>query len=98
MKVFRQVWPPDVQATACGCVGPQNGEPQCPCRMRGLRQLDGRWVEVIDHGPVAPRHAPPATTGGVIVHAVPPGLHEALTAEERVYTANGPWVAEESKP
>jgi hypothetical protein len=44
---------------------------------------------------------PPAAeepTGGVIVHAVPPGLGEALTAEERVYTANGPWVAEESKP
>jgi hypothetical protein len=32
---------------ACFCVGPQNGEPYCPCRMRELRvyKKDGRWVE-----------------------------------------------------
>lgn len=30
----------------CHCVGPQNGEPMCPCRMRrfGVEKRDGRWV------------------------------------------------------
>ena len=23
-------------ALLCGCMGPQNGEPFCPCRMRGI--------------------------------------------------------------
>lgn len=36
----------------CHCIGPQNGEPRCPCMMRNMRQVGGRWVEVIDHGPV----------------------------------------------
>lgn len=36
----------------CGCIGPQNGEPLCPCRMRCVTIKDGRYVEVIDHGPV----------------------------------------------
>lgn len=39
-------------ARACNCVGPKNGQPKCPCLMQNLRVLDGRWVEVIDHGPV----------------------------------------------
>lgn len=30
---------------SCGCVGPQNGEPYCPCRMRGVIERDGRWIE-----------------------------------------------------
>lgn len=44
---------PDVrhESHSCGCVGPQGGQPLCPCRMRGLKVVDGRWVEVIDHGP-----------------------------------------------
>lgn len=58
-------------ATMCGCIGPQNGEPLCPCRMRGVRQIDGRWVETIDHGPVrahvpmrrAPRYPNPEDDG-----------------------------------
>jgi hypothetical protein len=35
----------------CFCVGPQNGEPLCPCRMRHVQVKDGRYVETIDHGP-----------------------------------------------
>lgn len=38
-------------ATACGCIGPQNGEPRCPCQMKNITEVNGRWVEVIDHGP-----------------------------------------------
>ena len=37
--------------TACCCLGPQNGEPVCPCRMKNVKIIDGRWVEVIDLGP-----------------------------------------------
>lgn len=37
---------------SCFCIGPQNGQPKCPCMMVNMRQIDGRWVEVIDHGPV----------------------------------------------
>ena len=37
---------------ACNCVGPQHGEPLCPCRMRGVQIKDGRYVEIVDHGPV----------------------------------------------
>ncbi len=38
---------------ACFCVGPQNGEPRCPCMMRGLVQRDGRWIEPEkDLGPI----------------------------------------------
>lgn len=43
------------QARACFCVGPQNGEPLCPCRMRGVQVRDGRYVETIDHGPATTR-------------------------------------------
>lgn len=38
---------------SCGCVGPQNGQPLCPCRMRSVKVVDGRYVQVIDHGPAA---------------------------------------------
>lgn len=41
----------------CGCIGPQDGNPVCPCRMSALTVKDGRWVEVIDHGPApTPSH------------------------------------------
>lgn len=36
---------------SCNCIGPQDGKPLCPCRMRNLRIEDGRYVEIIDHGP-----------------------------------------------
>jgi hypothetical protein len=34
-----------MNARACNCIGPQNGQPRCPCMMRGLIQRDGYWVE-----------------------------------------------------
>lgn len=37
----------------CFCIGPQNGEPFCPCEMRRrrIRVVNGRWVEPEhDHG------------------------------------------------
>lgn len=47
----------------CNCVGPQDGNPVCPCRMRSLRILNGRWVEIIDHGP-APMAVPNKRSDG----------------------------------
>jgi hypothetical protein len=42
--------------SACNCIGPQYGQPLCPCMMRGLVEIDGQWVRpatVI--GPVRPK-------------------------------------------
>jgi hypothetical protein len=36
---------------ACNCIGPQNGQPACPCAMRNVRIVDGRWVRIEDLGP-----------------------------------------------
>lgn len=35
----------------CNCIGPQNGEPLCPCAMRGVTVEDGRYVQRRDLGP-----------------------------------------------
>lgn len=41
----------------CNCIGPQNGQPRCPCMMRGVIQRDGRWIQPeVDLGPVV-KHA-----------------------------------------
>lgn len=43
--------------TSCLCVGPQNGEPRCPCAMRKLIVRDGRYIQPeVDLGPVRPEH------------------------------------------
>lgn len=42
---------PDPHATICSCIGPQNGQPLCPCAMRGVQIIDGRYVRVTDLGP-----------------------------------------------
>src|SRR5579859_3595292 len=36
---------------ACNCIGPQNGQPLCPCAMRGVRIIDGRYIKIQDLGP-----------------------------------------------
>lgn len=43
------------ESWACNCMGPQNGEPFCPCMMRrlGVIKQNGRWIEPTkDLGPV----------------------------------------------
>jgi hypothetical protein len=38
---------------ACNCIGPQRGEPFCPCVMRGVTVKNGRYViPERDVGPV----------------------------------------------
>lgn len=36
----------------CFCIGPQNGEPLCPCQMANVKIQNGRYVKVEDLGPV----------------------------------------------
>lgn len=36
---------------ACFCVGPQNGEPLCPCQMRSVTVENGRYIRKQDLGP-----------------------------------------------
>jgi hypothetical protein len=31
-------------AHACNCIGPQNGQPRCPCAMRDVQVVNGRYV------------------------------------------------------
>ena len=43
---------------ACYCIGPQNGQPLCPCQMRNVVVREGRYKRVIDLGPVQHRPEP----------------------------------------
>lgn len=42
-------------AQPCDCIGPQNGQPLCPCQMKGVTVKDGRYVLVRDLGPAPAR-------------------------------------------
>lgn len=44
------------EGRSCNCIGPQAGQPLCPCLMRDVQVKDGRYVRVQDLGP-APRGA-----------------------------------------
>ena len=39
-------------AQPCFCIGPQKGQPFCPCKMRNVTIKNGRYIEEIDLGPV----------------------------------------------
>ncbi len=52
-----------LEARACNCVGPRNGQPLCPCQMRGVFQRNGRWImPERDLGPVRPLPSDPEAT------------------------------------
>ena len=40
----------------CNCIGPQNGQPLCPCQMQNVKVVDGRYVFQQDLGPVVTVH------------------------------------------
>lgn len=74
---------------SCGCVGPQNGQPLCPCMMRGIQQRDGRWVEPErDLGPVKPELGKLPITHGCIC---PPGAE--LTCQGAMCPRRAPTFA-----
>lgn len=33
----------------CGCLGPRNGQPLCPCMMKMAEQVDGVWYRITEH-------------------------------------------------
>jgi len=48
---------PNPMSYTCFCIGPQDGEPLCPCRMRtsSIFKRKGRWIRPEqDIGPVTP--------------------------------------------
>ncbi|NTF54903.1 hypothetical protein G6L12_08350 [Agrobacterium rhizogenes] len=42
----------------CNCIGPQHGQPVCPCAMRSVTIENGRYVDRRDLGPA------PSASGG----------------------------------
>lgn len=38
---------------ACNCIGPQNGQPVCPCAMSSVAIENGRYVQRNDLGPIS---------------------------------------------
>jgi hypothetical protein len=36
----------DPFSSACGCMGPQRGEPVCPCAMRTVIRWKGVWIDL----------------------------------------------------
>ena len=54
MEVRRAQRAPVPVSNPCNCIGPQGGEPLCPCAMRGVIVRDSRYVlPERDLGPVA---------------------------------------------
>lgn len=37
--------------SACFCIGPQDGQPECLCAMRNVSVINGRFVRMQDIGP-----------------------------------------------
>lgn len=50
-RLIRAAKQASASARACACIGPQNGEPLCPCQMRGVTIRDGRYICIEDLGP-----------------------------------------------
>lgn len=46
------------QLAPCHCAGPRPGEPVCPCQMRDVRVIGGRYVLTRDLGPAPPKPDP----------------------------------------
>ena len=40
---------PMPNAVACGCMGPQRGEPLCPCAMRWVEIVDGKYYQILEN-------------------------------------------------
>ncbi len=45
-KIYSQRKESDISISICACLGPQNGEPFCPCRMQNVVKVNGGYFEV----------------------------------------------------
>ena len=77
-------------AHACNCIGPQNGDPVCPCQMRGVVEVDGRYVRITDLGPVISKISlPEPETPEERVNRLRKELEEAEKAIDPISTEDG---------
>lgn len=37
---------PRPESYPCGCIGPQNGQPECPCLMQWVEIVDGKYYRI----------------------------------------------------
>lgn len=37
---------PEPECVPCGCLGPRNGEPVCPCEMKWVVQIEGEYFQI----------------------------------------------------
>ena len=44
-KWSEEAFKPPQAVHACNCIGPQNGEPKCPCMMKDVAVRDGRYIQ-----------------------------------------------------
>jgi len=61
---------------ACGCMGPRDGEPVCPCEMRYVRVVDGHYIKVTDLGKVGD----PAFSSSTKVDVIITGYNDKIKA------------------
>lgn len=38
----------DIYISACGCMGPQNNEPLCPCAMKMVETVNGKYYRIVE--------------------------------------------------
>lgn len=50
-SVFNRLPPAADVVHSCNCIGPQDGQPVCPCQMRFVSVVNGRYVKTTDLGP-----------------------------------------------
>ena len=41
--------PTPYSASDCGCLGPREGEPACPCVMRWVEKVHDSWYRIREH-------------------------------------------------
>ena len=66
----------NIENQMCNCIGPQGGQPLCPCMMRGVNVVDGRYIKTTDLGPVTPAPAPSVATTPTRGCVCPPGAEK----------------------
>lgn len=40
---------PEPYFGACGCMGPRWGQPLCPCEMKMVEEVNGKWYQIKEH-------------------------------------------------
>lgn len=68
-RAFDQVVEP--YNSACGCMGPQRGEPLCPCAMQTVVRWRGVWVQLTAITPEVPNDYLSSVNVGDVVRSKP---------------------------